>query len=249
MLGRTKKSGQKGGVLETTIMRSEVQRTEIRRILQCSDGEFAHWLLDTIHSNNTEEGLESFSCMCKKDLEPTTYTLLLEYLNTTNRYESIRYMAASSIDLGDNDVVVQPQATHYRTVTVHRKPSPCRIAGSDGKERVNEGNTWSLANMKQGLKAIVQIRWIFKPLLLIDGNAEDADSCYIHVRVFTLVSKETVLGHNHPSSSCFDDLRIYFTRTVPESEEQVLSLQQLRAQTIVVPVRTELGSFLGFKLI
>jgi hypothetical protein len=39
----------------------------------------------------------------------------------------------------------------------------------------------------------------------------------LYAATITLVSKETILGHKHPSASGFEVFQIHFIRSLPES--------------------------------
>ncbi|SPO30242.1 uncharacterized protein UTRI_05706 [Ustilago trichophora] len=238
LMGTIPTSGHKGGVLEATIMRNASQRLELRRLLAKSDVPFFETrLLQSIEGHHPSDLSTLDTRLKKKQLDNTTFGLLLDHLNrrvaTSVEPSSAADSNANANDSGrsqannasaslprytpywdtrasSNVARLNTQAEFIRTATLEKAPNvvdTIKVGGIGQGGRDNRRNCWCLV-MVDGVLRAAKILWIFNKAIRLSSAALDVTpQWFMHVRLLPEVSLE-VLGPRHPCQSLLDGMGI-----------------------------------------
>ena len=248
ILSRMRKSKQKQGAVEDSLMRVAGQRSEVERMLRASSSDFMRIeLAKRIKRTEKEIGSISETVMAKKSLETRTKVLLIDMLNGPEK--EIQGMYKSSFDqtLGSDDVAVSAAAQHFHSLVKECSPRPIRYSSAKQGGRVNIGNTFVMVSITEGTVA-AQIQWLFKKRLRLQTDGGDGEEVYYaHIRKIDTVESAVALGEGHPCLELMDEIGMLFGKPGDDGREMVIRLADIRCQLSVCPFKSIKGTFLGLK--
>lgn len=169
LMGTIPTSGHKGGVLEATIMCNAAQRSELQHLLaQCNEPFFEMRLLQVIEGYHPLDLSVLDTCLKRKQLDNSTFSLLLDHLNRRVTATSSANTATPPHHRPYWDTTSPSSVAHLNaraeficTTMMERTPVAIRVGGIGQSGRDNRRNCWCLVSV-DGVLQTAKILWIFK---------------------------------------------------------------------------------------